>query len=141
MLTDRQRAVVRETWAMVAPIAPTAASLFYGRLFELDPSLRRLFRPTAMDEQGEKLMQTLAVAVSNLDRLDTLLPAVEALGRRHAGYGVRDEHYGTVGAALLRTLEQGLGDALTAEGLEAWAATYGLLAGVMQRASAQAQAA
>ena len=141
MLTDRQRALVRETWALVAPIAPTAASLFYTRLFELDPSLRRLFAHADMDEQGKKLMQTLAVAVASLDRLDALVPAVEALGRRHVGYGVRDEHYGTVGAALLWTLEQGLGDALTAEGLEAWAATYGLLAGVMQRASAQAKAA
>jgi hemoglobin-like flavoprotein len=141
MPTERQRAVVRDTWAAVAPIAPAAAALFYSRLFELDPSLRRLFRGGDIVEQGKKLMQTLAVAVAGLDRLDTLVPAVEALGRRHVSYGVRDEHYATVGEALLWTLEQGLGDALTGEGLEAWAATYATLAGVMQRSASEAKAA
>ena len=131
MLTDRQRTLVRETWAAVVPIAPAAAALFYSRLFELDPSLRRLFRQTDVAEQGKKLMQTLAVAVAGLDRLDTLVPAVEALGRRHVGYGVRDEHYATVGAALLWTLEQGLGEAFTPDVREAWTAAYLLLAGVM----------
>ena len=138
MLTDRQRAHVRETWAAVAPIAPTAAALFYRRLFELDPSLRRLFGHADMAEQGKKLMQTLSVAVASLDRLDALVPAVEALGRRHAGYGVRDEHYATVGDALLWTLWQGLGPAFTDEVRDAWAATYTTLAGAMQRAAAAA---
>ena len=141
MLTDRQRALVRETWAAVAPIAPTAAALFYGRLFELDPSLRRLFGSTDLAEQGKKLMQTLSVAVASLDRLDALIPAVEALGRRHVGYGVRDDHYATVAQALLWTLEQGLGPAFTAEAREAWTAVYLTLAGVMQRAAATQAAA
>ena len=136
MPTDRQRAIVRETWAAVAPIAPAAAALFYSRLFELDPSLRRLFGHASMEEQGRKLMQTLSVAVASLDRLDTLLPAVEALGRRHVGYGVRDEHYATVGEALLWTLEKGLGESFTDEARVAWATTYRTLAGVMQRATA-----
>jgi hemoglobin-like flavoprotein len=136
MLTDRQRALVRETWAAVVPIAPAAAALFYSRLFELDPTLRRLFGRTDIADQGKKLMQTLAVAVASLDRLDALLPVVEALGRRHVSYGVRDEHYATVGEALLWTLEQGLGTAFTAEVREAWATTYLTLAGVMQRAAA-----
>ena len=135
MPTDRQRALVRESWAAVAPIAPTAAALFYARLFELDPTLRRMFGHADMAEQGKKLMQTLAVAVASLDRLDALVPAVEALGRRHVGYGVRDAHYATVGEALLWTLGQGLGAAFTDETRDAWAATYATLAGVMQRAA------
>ena len=136
MPTDRQRALVRESWAAVAPIAPTAAALFYARLFELDPTLRRMFGHADMAEQGKKLMQTLAVAVASLDRLDALVPAVEALGRRHVGYGVRDAHYATVGETLLWTLGQGLGAAFTGEVRDAWAATYATLAGVMQRAAA-----
>jgi hemoglobin-like flavoprotein len=141
MPTERQRALVRETWATVAPIAPTAAALFYARLFALDPSLRGLFGHASMEEQGRKLMQTLSVAVGALDRLDTLIPAVEALGRRHGGYGVRDEHYATVGDALLWTLERGLGPAFTDEVREAWTAVYLTLAGVMQRAAAAPAAA
>ena len=141
MPTDRQRALVRETWAAVAPIAPAAAALFYSRLFEIDPSLRRMFGHADMAEQGKKLMQTLSVAVASLDRLDALIPAVEALGRRHVGYGVRDDHYATVAQALLWTLEQGLGPAFTVEAREAWTAVYLTLAGVMQRAAATQAAA
>ncbi len=137
MLTERQRTLVRETWAMVAPISETAASLFYQRLFQLDPSLHALFAHSDMDAQGRKLMQMLDVAIAQLDRLDTLAPAVAALGTRHVRYGVRDEHYATVGAALLWTLEQGLGPAFSSEVRDAWTTTYGVLSDVMRSSSAQ----
>jgi hemoglobin-like flavoprotein len=136
-MTPEQKQIVRETFALVEPIAEPAAALFYGRLFELDPSLRPMFRGD-MAEQGKKLMQTIAVVVHGLDRLQTLIPAVEALGRRHVGYGVRDEHYTTVAAALLWTLEKGLGPAFTPAAREAWTAAYTTLATVMQRAAAEA---
>ena len=122
---------IRESWTAVEPIADTAAGLFYGRLFELDPAIERLFRRTDMDAQRKNLMQTLTVVVKSLDRLDQILPAVEALGRRHAGYGVRESRYPTVGAALLWTLEQGLGDAFTTDVPKAWTTAYGTLASVM----------
>jgi hemoglobin-like flavoprotein len=133
MTTDQMR-LVQETFAHVAPIADTAATLFYARLFQLDPKLRDLFRGD-MREQGRKLMQTLAVTVRGLDALEALVPAVQALGRRHAGYGVTDAHYATVGAALLWTLEQALGSAFTDDVGDAWAAAYGLLASAMQNAA------
>ena len=132
---------VRASWAAVEPIADQAAILFYDRLFELDPVVRRLFRGTDMQAQRRSLMQTLAVVVKGLDRLDQLLPAVEALGRRHAGYGVRAEHYDTVGSALLWTLEQGLGDSFTPDVKAAWADAYGTLAAVMIAASEKTAAA
>ena len=138
-MTPQQVALVKQSFALVAPIAETAAELFYGRLFELDPSLRPMFRGD-MKEQGRKLMQMLAVVVANLERLETLLPAVEALGRRHAGYGVKDEHYATVATALLWTLEQGLGEGFTPAVREAWTTAYLTLAGVMQQAAAEVQA-
>jgi hemoglobin-like flavoprotein len=131
--------LVQETFEQVRPIAETAAALFYGRLFELDPSLRHLFHGD-MKQQGAKLMATLALAVNGLSQPETILPAVKHLGRKHAGYGVRDEHYATVGAALLWTLEQGLGEAFTPEVKAAWTEAYMLLAGVMQEAAAQASA-
>jgi len=135
-MTPEQKRLVNESFALVEPIAATAAALFYARLFELDPSLRPMFRGD-MAEQGRKLMQTIAVVVAGLDKLDTLVPAVQALGRRHAAYGVRDGHYATVAAALLWTLEQGLGAAFTPAVRQAWATAYGLLASVMQAAAAE----
>lgn len=130
-------ALVQATWEMVVPIADTAAQLFYGRLFELDPSLRRMFAQTDMAEQRKKLMQIITVAVRGLDRLDELLPAIEAMGRRHSGYGVTDAHYDTVAAALLWTLEKGLGAWFTPQVRSAWTETYTVLAAVMQRGGRQ----
>jgi len=134
MVTNTQKVLVQESFAAVVPIADDAAVLFYRRLFELDPSLQRMFRGD-MTEQRRKLMQMLTAAVKGLDRLDQLVPVVEELGRRHVGYGVADAHYDTVGAALLWTLEKGLGNAFTPDVKDAWIAVYGLLAGTMKNAA------
>ena len=134
-MTPTQIELIRTSWASVEPIADVAATLFYDRLFEQDPAVRRLFRRTDMAAQKKNLMQTLTVVVKGIDRLDALVPAVQALGRRHAGYGVRPEHYDLVGAALLWTLEQGLEDAFTPETAEAWATVYTLLATTMKEAA------
>jgi len=130
-------ALVQSSWEQVLPIADTAAKLFYSRLFEIDPSLQPLFTKTDMAEQRKKLMQMITVAVRGLENIEELLPAIEALGRRHSGYGVIDAHYETVGSALLWTLEQGLGPAFTPEVRSAWTETYTVLAGVMQRGARQ----
>ena len=134
MVTNTQKVLVQESFAAVMPIADDAAALFYRRLFELDPSLERMFKGD-MTEQRRKLVQMLTAAVKGLDRLDQLVPVVEELGRRHVGYGVADAHYDTVGAALLWTLEKGLGNAFTPEVKDAWIAVYGLLAGTMKNAA------
>lgn len=136
MITPRQKLLVQQTFAEVEPIADVAARLFYARLFELDPALEPLFG-SDMAAQGRKLMQMLTVAVQGLGRLDELVPAVRALGRRHVGYGVRDAHYATVGNALLWTLEHGLDDAFTPEVRDAWAAVYAVLADTMQQGAAE----
>jgi hemoglobin-like flavoprotein len=134
-MTFQQIELVQRSFQMVQPILGPAAMMFYDRLFELDPSLRRMFR-TPGEEQARKLGQALTIVVTSIDRPDQILGAVEALGRRHAGYGVRDEHYTTVGLALLWTLEQGLGDAFTPAVRDAWSAAYGWLAVTMQRPAA-----
>ncbi|HZO27954.1 MAG TPA: globin family protein [Chloroflexota bacterium] len=135
-MTPHQKSLGQSTFAKVAPIAETAAALFYNRLFELDPSLRPMFTGD-IAEQGRKLMQMLAVAVRGLDDLGALVPAVRALGRRHAGYGVLDEHYETVANALIWTLEAGLGEAFTPEVREAWATVYWILADTMKDGAAE----
>ena len=118
------------------PIAPRAAELFYANLFTADPTLRPMFRGD-MRAQGLRLMGMISAAVGQLDRLDTLVPVLRDLGRRHEGYGVRPAHYDTVGTALLATLEQGLGEAFTPAVRAAWVTVYGVLAGTMMQACAE----
>ncbi|MBL8093189.1 MAG: hypothetical protein JNL73_03395 [Anaerolineales bacterium] len=121
---------VRQSWAQVTPIASQAAELFYANLFAADPTLRPLFR-SDLTAQGHKLIQMLDAAVNGLDDLEALVPPLQALARRHSGYGVLPAHYATVGAALLLTLEQGLGPAFTQPVRAAWTEVYGRVADVM----------
>jgi len=138
-MTPEQAMLVKMSWQKVMPIADTAAELFYAKLFEMDPTLKPLFKGD-MKEQGAKLMKMINTAVNALDRLEAVVPAVQELGRRHVAYGVKDEHYDTVGGALLWTLEKGLGDDFTPEVNDAWARVYGVLAGTMKDAAARAAA-
>lgn len=135
-MTPQQIKLVQNSFAQVAPISSIAADLFYGRLFETAPTVRRMF-PQDMAQQKMKLMTMLGVVVNGLTKLDALLPAVRTLGKRHAGYGVHPEHFVPVGAALLWTLEQGLGDDFTPEVKEAWTTAYGVLSQVMIDAMAE----
>jgi len=136
IMNQNQIKLVQDSFAKVAPIAEVAADMFYKRLFELDPKLKSLFRGD-MKEQGKKLMTMLAAAVRGLDNVEKLVPVLQSLGARHAGYGVQPKDYDTVGAAFLWTLEQGLGKkGFTAEVHGAWAAVYGVIAQTMIAASA-----
>ncbi|MEC5386282.1 globin family protein [Uliginosibacterium sp. H3] len=136
-MSPQQVSLVQASWQKVVPIADTAAGLFYGRLFELDPELKHLFK-SDISEQGRKLMAMISTVVAKLDSLGDIVPAVQDLGRRHVAYGVEAQHYDTVGAALLWTLEKGLGDAFTPEVKEAWTVAYTTLAGAMKEAAAEA---
>lgn len=135
-MTPQQTMLVKSSWQKVLPIRDTAAELFYTKLFALDPALKPLFT-TDIKEQGRKLTAMISTAVNGLDRIDSIVPAVQDLGRRHVGYGVKDEDYDTVAAALLWTLEKGLGDAFTPEVKAAWVEVYTVLAGTMKQAAAR----
>jgi nitric oxide dioxygenase len=129
-MTPQQVALVQESFAKVVPISETAAVLFYDRLFEIAPQVKAMF-PADMTEQRKKLMATLAVVANGLGNLAPILPAASALAKRHVSYGAKPEHYPVVGAALLWTLEKGLGDAWTPEVAEAWTTAYATLSGYM----------
>lgn len=133
-MTPEKIALVRSSWQQVLPIKDTAAELFYGRLFELDPSLRGMFKGD-MVEQGRKLMAIINTAVSSLDDLGPILGAVEDMGRRHVAYGVTEAHYDTVGSALIWTLGKGLGEGFTPAVEDAWVETYTTLASAMKQAA------
>ena len=134
-MTPDQIRLVQASFQLVLPIAAQAAALFYRRLFSTDPGTRRLFAHTDLEAQGRKLLAAIGFVVGALHRPEGMLGTVRDLARRHVGYGVREEHYATVGAALLWTLEQGLGEEFTPETRDAWAAAYGLLSGVMIQAA------
>ena len=136
-MSPEEKLLVKETWLKVVPMAETAARLFYDRLFEIDPTTRPLFKTTNLAEQRRKLVQALTVVVKGIDHLEALVSTLADLGRRHAQYGVTDGHYDTVGAALLWTLEQGLGSAWTPEVKAAWSGAYALLANVMRGAAGE----
>ena len=134
MVTLRQKTLVQESFASIQPILEDVTALLYARIFELDPSAKRLF-PQDMTSQYRKVSQMLTAAVKGLDHLDQLVPVLQDLGRRHAAYGVTQGHYDTGGAALMWTLEKGLGSAFTPELKQAWASVWGLVTTTMYEAS------
>lgn len=112
------------------------AATFYRRLFEIDPSVRPLFK-TDLEEQEQKFTSTLKVLVEGLDDLERVLPEVRNLGKRHVLYGVKDHHYDTVGTALLWTLEEEIGATFTPDVRSAWSDFYNLVAQTMKEAAAE----
>lgn len=135
-MTPEKIKLVQDSFKKVAPIAPQAADIFYERIFEVAPELRPMF-PDDMSNQKDKLMGMLGTAVTNLHQVETIIPAVQELGRKHVNYGVKDEHYKPVGDALIYTLEKGLGDDFTPEVKTAWVDTYTTLQNVMTTAAAE----
>ncbi len=127
-------AEVQRTFKQVAKIKEQAAELFYKRLFELDPSLEKLFK-SDLKNQGKKLMVALATVVSGLNNLEKIIPVAQNLGVKHVSYGVKESENKTVGEALIWTLEKGLGSEFTPEVKKAWVAAYTVLAEVMMTAA------
>jgi hemoglobin-like flavoprotein len=134
-MTPTQIELVQSSFAKVALISDQAAAIFYSRLFDLAPEVRALFKGD-MVEQGRKLMTMLGSVTRQLNQLDTLVPVAERLAERHVGYGAVTAHYAVVGAALIDTLDKGLGADFTADVRKAWETAYGTLSGVMIAAAA-----
>jgi hemoglobin-like flavoprotein len=130
-VTEEQKELVQTSFGKVVPISEAAAVLFYDQLFALDPSLRSMFK-SDMAEQRKKLMVMLAKAVNSLGEWESFVSVLRQLGRRHVGYGVKTDHYATVGTALLATLENGLGNDFTPSVREAWVVCYSSIAREMR---------
>lgn len=136
MLDPDQKHRLRKTFALVERQSHVAALVFYQRLFELDPMLRPLFK-TDIEEQAGKLMDMLSSALSLLERPEELTGVLEELGARHVAYGVKTEHYATVGEALLAMLSCVLGRDFDSSTRQAWTALYQLIAEAMLRGAAR----
>jgi len=131
-ITPQQKLLVQESFTKVEPIADQAADIFYSKLFEYDPSLKKLFKGD-MKEQGKKLMATLKIAVKSLDDIDSLIPVLQALATKHIAYGVTADDYTPVGNALIFALKTGLGNGFTPDLRTAWIEVYSTIATVMRQ--------
>ena len=140
-MTPQQIELIKQTWASVGPIADAVPEIFYNRLFEVDPSTKPLFANVDMTRQHTKLLEAIELVADCVDQFEQLAPALHDLGARHVRYGVADRHYDSVGAALIWTLEKGLGEGFTEEVREAWTTAYGHIASTMQQGATSAQAA
>ena len=130
-MTQKQKDLIKSTWALVAAIDPVVVGgLFYNRLFEIAPQVKHMFR-SPIDGQSKKLLAMIGYIITRLDRLETILPEIERLAKKHISYGVKPDHYATVGDALLWTLEKGLGEHWDEEVKDAWTTCYVLLSNVM----------
>jgi hemoglobin-like flavoprotein len=129
-MTDLKILAVKNTWSYIIFQAEEVGQLFYNKLFELDPSLRQLFRGN-IEQQGKKLMDMLTMIISRLQRLEDIEKEVKALGHRHVGYGTKPEHYQSVGKALLWALENSLEEQWNEETRQAWTEAYNVMANTM----------
>lgn len=120
-MTLRQKQIVSESFPLIREIAVPVALLFYGRLFDLDPSLRRLFK-IDMKEQSKKLVATLDALVEGIDDWERIVPVLRELGQRHVAYGVKEHHYNTLCSALVWAFGQALQPGFDDEVRAAWTA-------------------
>lgn len=137
-MTEAQIQLVKQSWSLVATNPEAAGKLFYNRLFEVAPGVRHMFKGE-ITEQSRKLMSMLAMVVSKLDKLDTLIDEVKMLAKRHDKYGARPEHYAVVGQCLIWTLNRGLGEKWNKETEEAWVMAYTVLSTAMIESQTFAQ--
>jgi hemoglobin-like flavoprotein len=135
-MTAHQVQIIRESWEKVKPLGITAGEIFYGHLFEAAPFVKPLFKGEIKAQAG-KLIAMIGTVVRNLDKLDVISADIVKLAQRHNGYGAKPEHYAVVGACLLKTLEQGLGEHWNEDLKEAWTTAYGILSSVMINAQAE----
>ena len=133
-MTPRQVELVQSSFRQVLLVSDTTAELFYARLFALDPAIAQLFK-RSMKEHRREMMYALGAAVAWLKRFESVAPSLEALAQRHTGYGVRPEHYDSVGDALLWSLEQALGESFDEETADSWRALYEKVSGLMKEAA------
>ena len=137
-MTTYQINLIKSTWKVAAENAETVGPLFYNNLFQIAPELKPIFSRTTVPEQSKKLLATLSYVIAKLDTLDDIIDEVAKLAQRHVHYGVEAKHYSQVGAALILTLEAGLGELWNEEVERAWLNCYGILSSAMINASGYA---
>ena len=135
-LPNDTAALIHESWAVLARDPDALTAGFYEELFRIAPHFRSMFAGTDRPVQRKKLAAALALIVRNAEDLGPVTTSLQKMGRRHSGYGVRDDDYAIVGAALLTMIERLLGPIFNADVRAAWATAYGAVAAAMQSGAA-----
>lgn len=123
--------LLESSFQAIAPHGEAFVAAFYERLFTNFPQTRAFFAATDMKEQKKKLLGALALVIQNIRKPEVLASALKGLGQRHATYGVRPEHYPVVGAVLLDTFADFLGEDWTLNYYNAWAEAYEAICTIM----------
>jgi nitric oxide dioxygenase len=132
-MTPEQIQIVKSTVPVLQQHGEEITSVFYRHLLTAHPELNRMFDPMNQKDgaQARRLAAAILAYAGNVDRLSNLSGAVDMIGHRHVSLGVLPEQYPVVGTHLLQAIKTVLGDAATQEIVDAWAAAYEQLAGIM----------
>jgi len=136
LLSKKQKQLVRDSFESVQAYGTSVVVLFYGRLFELAPETRALFK-IDIREQARKLVETLRTTIEALDKFEELQPVLAELGRKHVEYRVQPYQYEKLRSALLWALGQALGLEFDRETRAAWDQLLSMISAVMLEAAAQ----
>jgi hemoglobin-like flavoprotein len=118
-LTSKQKRLVQQSFESIKDYSTSLTKLFYGRLFEIRPEIRPMFK-ISLDDQSRKLLDMLVVIIEALDDFEALRPRLVELGRKHVQYGVKPEHYDLVRTSLVWAIGQALELEFDAETKAAW---------------------
>ena len=136
-MTKIEHMIIKNSFSQVLPISEAAAKLFYLKLFELDPKLKKLFS-TDLDEQGTKLICLIENAIHFFDNHELLIPTLKALGARHVNYNVKPADYDTAQQAMIWMLEQVLDKDFTPRVQNAWETFFIFLSETMKSGAIKA---
>ncbi|VEF48896.1 oxidoreductase FAD-binding domain-containing protein [Bacillus freudenreichii] len=131
-LSQKTIDIIKSTVPVLEVHGVTITSVFYKNMFNNHPELLNIFNH-ANQSQGRQqtaLANMVYAAAQNIDKLESVLPAVVQVAHKHRGLGVKPEHYPIVGKHLLEAIKEVLGDAATDEIIDAWAEAYGVIAQV-----------
>ena len=120
-MTQREKQIISESFPLIREIAIPVSLLFYGRLFDVDPSLRQLFK-IDIKQQSKKLIAMLDAVVESIDDWERIVPVLRELGQRHVAYGVKEQDYNTLCSALVWAFGQALQPGFDSEVRAAWTA-------------------
>lgn len=129
------KSVIRATWATIQPHTELLMANFYAELFEMEPEARVMFAHVDMRAQHRKFIDMLDALVRMLDDPEDIVTETIPTARRHATYGVGDQHLEAGRQALLHAFEETLGDEFTPTARRAWGELYDLTAAVIHRAA------
>lgn len=129
-MTAQEIELVRNSWVSVLAHRDEAGDFFYSYLFDQSPQMKDLFKSDTRT-QNQKLMSSITLIVTKLNKLDNIQSEVEFLAKRHINYQVKPAYFTVFGDAFLQMLAHILGNDWTEEMEIAWNKVYELISQAM----------